>query len=92
MFATNEFLYKHISTNATTLVKTGEGFLHSISVNTAGGTDTATVYDSITGSGTIIGILSCTTPTTHFLDVGFATGLTIVTAGSTAPSITVSYA
>jgi hypothetical protein len=72
-----------ISTAATTLVKSGAGFIHQLRV--AGGTLGAiTVYDSLTASGNII--IPTVTPTQAGLlieDVKFSTGLTIVTAAAT---------
>lgn len=90
---TGGYSYSNITTNATTTVKSGAGTLHSIVVNTSGATDTITVYDSTTGSGTKIGTInSAATPgATLIYDVAFATGLTLVTAGTTPPDITVTY-
>lgn len=86
------FTYLGINTSATTVVKNGSGFLHTITI--AGGTAGAiTVYDNTAGSGTTIiptftpGAVSV--PVTLTLDVTFATGLTIVTSAATV--ITVSY-
>lgn len=84
-------VYKHISTNATTSVKSGAGILHSITINTVGATDTVTIYDNTAGSGTVIAVLSSLTSTTLVFDVAFNTGLTIVSSGTTAPDLTVSY-
>lgn len=81
-------LYTHITTATTTAIKSGPGVLHLISVNT-GAAGTATLYDNTAGSGTVIGIIDTTAAKDVLLDVGFATGLTIVTAGTS--DITVSY-
>lgn len=83
--------YTNITTSTTTLVKSGVGGLHSITVNTKGATETATIYDSLTGSGTKIGTIDVSQPGTFTFDVAFTLGLTIVTAGTTAADITVSY-
>jgi hypothetical protein len=85
------FNYRNISTNATTTVKSSGGFLHSLTVSTAGASTTATLYDSITGTGTKIATIATTVETTLLYDVAFTTGLTIVTAGTTAGDMTVSY-
>lgn len=86
------FLYNHISTNATTAVKATGGFLHSVTINTRGATSTATIYDSTTGSGTVVAVLDTTLSTTAFLyDVACPTGITVVTAGSSAADLTVGY-
>ena len=84
-----QFGYSNISSATTTTVKSGGGFLHSIVVNaTAAGA--ITIYDSLTGTGTKIGTMKASiVEGTYIFDVTFATGLTIVTAGSS--DITVSY-
>jgi len=86
------FSYAAISTATTTTVKSGAGFVHTITI--AGGTLGAiTVYDNTAGSGTAI--IPTFTPTatlpcpTIILDETFSTGLTIVTAAATI--INVSY-
>jgi hypothetical protein len=74
-----------ISTATTTTVATGTGTLHTITV--LGGTLGAiTVYDNTAGSGATI--CPAFTPAagameTLTFDVGFKTGLTIVTAAAT---------
>lgn len=83
--------YNHQAVNGTTTIKSGAGFLHTITIGTAGTTDTITVYDNTAASGTVIAVINDTTPGTHTFDVGFTTGLTIVIAGTTAPDVTVAY-
>jgi len=74
-----------ISTATTTTVATGTGTLHTITI--LGGTLGAiTVYDNTAASGTTI--CPAFTPAagtmeTLIFDVGFKTGLTIVTAAAT---------
>lgn len=87
------FTYNHISTATTTTVKSGAGFLHALSVNLKGTVaSTITVYDNTAGSGTVIGVIDSLNLSGAFiLDVAFGTGLTIVTTGTIAPDITVSY-
>ena len=41
-----DFSYVNITSNATTVVKTGAGFLHCISVNNIGTTEILTIYDN----------------------------------------------
>lgn len=85
--------YSHISTLATTTIKSGAGTLHSISVNTVGAAaNTATIYDSLTGTGTVIAVITTLSAQTLLYDLAFATGLTIVTATGTAADLTVTYA
>lgn len=85
--------YSNITTATTTTVKASAGTLHTICVNSLGTVaSTAIVYDNTAGSGTKIAtlntlaLLGCQT-----LDVAFSTGLTIVSTGTVAPDITVSY-
>lgn len=85
-------LFSHIAGAATTVIKSGAGFLHTFIINTKGAAATATIYDNTAGSGTVIAIVDLTgvsgTGTTY--DVAFLTGLTVVTTG-TLSDITVSY-
>lgn len=87
------FLFSHIATATTTTVKSGAGSVHTVCVNSLGTVASSiTVYDNTAGSGTVIAIinslalLGCQT-----YDVAFATGLTLVTTGTAAPDVTVSY-
>ena len=91
VLATNS--YSHISTVATTVVKSGVGNLHAVIINQKGTVaSTITMYDNTAASGTVIGILdSLNFEGTNTYDVAFTTGLTIVTTGTVAPDITVSY-
>lgn len=90
---TGAYTYSHISTAATTVVKGSAGTLHAISVNSKGTVaSTITVYDNTAGSGTVIGVIdSLNLYGIFILDVAFATGLTLVTTGTVAPDLTVSY-
>lgn len=85
--------FANINTNTTTTVKSGAGYLHTLCINTKGASaNTATIYDSTTGSGTKIATMDTTSAVEcQLFDVRFGTGLTIVTATGTAPDITVSY-
>lgn len=87
------YSYQHISTATTTTVKSGAGGLHSVVVNTLGTVaSTTTIYDNTTGSGTVIGVINTLTLAGMFVyDVAFTVGLTIVTTGTVAPDLTVSY-
>jgi len=82
-------IYKHITTAATTICKYGAGTLHSIIINTPAN-QTLTIYDNITNSGTIIGVISLgnnTVPMELHYDLDFYTGLTIVNSGTIDASI-----
>lgn len=83
--------YVHLNTNGTTLVKTGTGVLHTLTINTIGDTDTVTIYDGTSASGTIIAKTDSALETTFIFDVAFYTGLTVVLSGTTPADITISY-
>lgn len=85
--------FTHISTSATTVVKSGSGYLHTITVNNLGTVaSTTTIYDNTAGSGTVIAVLNTLAGQTSYLyDVKFAVGLTVVTTGTVAPDITASW-
>ena len=84
--------YKNITTDATTTVKSGNGFLHTICINTSAATETLTIYDNTAASGTKIGTITvyASTNPCFIYDIFFATGLTIVSA-TAASDITVAY-
>ncbi len=83
----------HISTATTTTCKSGAGTLHTLSVNNLGTVaSTTTVYDNTAGSGTVLAVINTLAGQTSYVyDIAFATGLTLVTTGTVAPDITVSY-
>jgi len=86
------YSYSHLASNATTTVKSGAGFLHTITINTLGTADTATLYDNTTNSGTIIAVINtAVSQGTLTFDCAFSTGLTLVLSGTTAPDLTVNY-
>lgn len=84
-----------VAGQATTVVKAGAGFLHSITFNgPATATNTTNVYDHASGAGTIIATPLATAvvmPVTVTYDVSFATGLTIITATANGANMTISY-
>jgi hypothetical protein len=84
--------YKNIATQATTTIKSGPGYLHTICVNTPAATGTIQIYDNTAGSGTKIGLITSFASLSGCFnyDVAFWTGLTIVTA-TASPDITVSF-
>jgi hypothetical protein len=87
------FQYQNITGDATTLVKSGAGTLHTITLNNPTATETITIYDNTVGSGTKIATITVPAspqPVTLTYDVDFWTGLTIVTAVATS-DITVSF-
>ena len=86
------YKYAHITTDTTTLVKSGGGLLHSICVNTPAATETITVDDALTATTPTIAVITlyASTNSCFTLDVNFTVGLTIVTA-TAAGDITISY-
>lgn len=88
-----QFDYANITTTTTTLVKSGGGFLHSITFNKPVATGTVKIDDALTDTTPIIGTVTTPAnpqPFTLIYDVEFTTGLTIVT-GTAAQDITVAY-
>lgn len=81
----------NITTATTTTVKSGAGIFRGLIVNTGGASSTAAVYDSLTGSGTLLGTFSTATQVSLTPDIAFTTGLTVVTANGTPANITVTY-
>jgi len=87
------YKYAVISTATTTTVKSNPGKLHAIIVNTKGTVaSTVTVYDALTATGTPFAEIDSLNLYGPFeYDIDFKVGLTIVTTGTVAPNITVSY-
>ena len=71
----------------------GAGTLHLINVNTKGTVaSTIVAYDSLTATGTKIATIDSLNLSGAFqYDIAFATGLTVITTGTAAPDITISY-
>jgi hypothetical protein len=87
------FQFLNITGQATTVVRTGNGMLHSITFNKPVATETVAIYDGSAASGTLIGTITVPAspqPVTLLYDVGYGTSLTIVTATASS-DITVSY-
>ncbi len=81
--------YKAISTQTTTVVKSGSGILHNLTV-TGGTAGTIIVYNDTAASNNIIASFSSTNaPNNYPFDVAFSSGCTVITGGAT--NITVSY-
>jgi hypothetical protein len=91
--ASTGWTYKNITTQTTTLVKSGAGILHSITFNKPIATGTVEIDDALTNTTPIIGTITTPTgpfPVTLIYDVAFSTGLSITTAVA-AQDITVAY-
>lgn len=90
---TSIYNYAHITGQATTLVKSGNTFLHSITFNKPTATGVVTIDDALTATTPTVGIITTPAspiPVTLIYDVYLTTGLTIVT-GTADQDITVSY-
>lgn len=85
--------YAHITTDATTIIKTAPGVLTSVCVNTATATEVITIFDSPTASGAVIAVLTIPAtpvPNCFAYFVNFQIGLTVLTATAVG-DITVGY-
>ena len=86
--------YAHLNSTGTTTIKSGAGILRRVVINTKGGiTNTLTIYDNTSGSGTVIAAIDTVNGVLgHFeYNVAFSTGLTVVNATGTSADITVIY-
>lgn len=75
---------RHISGAGTFILHTGPGTLYGVNINTAG--TTITIYDSTTGSGSILGAWTTATGFFDFGGLPLGKGMVIVTTGT--PDIT----
>ena len=86
--------FSNITTTGTTTIKSGAGILRRVVVNTRGGiTNTLTIYDNTSGSGTVIAAIDTVNGVSGNFEynVAFSTGLTIVSASGTSANATVIY-
>lgn len=86
MLNAQEYQYTPISTApTTTLVFSGRGLLHTLTINRPLANGVITIYDALTATGTPIAtitrpnVLLNDAPVTLTYDVSISTGLTIVT-------------
>lgn len=93
--ATTANVYREINSNATTQLRTGVGFLDRVTVNNAGSAWTLQIFDNTTcAAPAIAGATAFTVPAAGsnlLYNVTFNSGLCLLTAGTTAGSITVSF-
>jgi hypothetical protein len=82
----------YITTQTTTLLKTGAGVLHSVTINKPVATGTIELDDAITNTNPFAIITTPTGPfpLTLIYDVEFTTGLS-VTTGTASQDITISF-
>jgi hypothetical protein len=79
----------HFSTNGTNVLKLGPGRLEAVVSNNAGtGGNSVTIYDNTSATGKIIAILNVFSGTNSY-NLDFFIGLTIVSAGGSAPDMTI---
>lgn len=79
--------FTNITSATTTAIKSGEGKLVRITINTKATSGVVTIYDNTAGSGTTIGTITnpgtlLDNAQTYEYGVHFRTGLTIVTSGT----------
>lgn len=85
------FNYTNITTDTTTVIKSGAGILHTVILNTPVATEVITIFDNTAASGTKIATITVPAsplPVELTFDCAFLTGLTILTA-TAASDITV---
>lgn len=82
------FNYTNIDDTSTNSIKTGQGFLHSVVINTQLADGVVEIYDNTAASGTVIATITSPStlladgPKTAIYDVKFTTGLTVKTSGA----------
>ena len=87
------YQYLNITGQATTLVRTGNGILHTVCFNKPVATETIAIYDGVSAAGTLIGTITIPAspqPGCLIYDAAYGAGLTLVT-GTASSDITVSY-
>lgn len=90
--STGTWSYANITTQTTTLLKTGAGILHSVTFNKPVSTGTCELDDAITHTNAFATITTPAggVPVTLIYDVEFLTGLS-VTTGTASQDITVAF-
>lgn len=89
--SSNVGTYYHINTLESVEVKGSPGTLHKVVVNNPGSAFVITLYDNTAASGSEIAVISPTAVGTIEYEANFATGLYVVTSGTTAGDITLVY-
>ena len=89
----DQFTPTNITTNTTTIVKTGSGLLHSVTINTKGSSsNTIKLYDGLTAGGTLFATIDSTANVGFLLfNAQFSQGLTVVTGTGSAGDITINF-
>lgn len=87
-----QFTYTNITTQTTTTIKSGSGYLKGFVINTPVASAVWTIYDNTAGSGSKIGTVTLPAtllssgPITVLYQAKFTIGLTVVTSGASADS------
>lgn len=87
------YSYQNLTGQATTVIRTGSGILHSIVFNKPVATATIVIYDNTSAAGTKIASITVPAsplPVVLNYDVAYTTGLTVVT-GVADEDITVTF-
>ena len=88
----DDYTYLNVTTNESVAAQvSGLGILKSIIINEAGTATTLAVYDSLTAAGALIGTWATAAQLVFPVNAVFQTGLSFVTAGTTAANITLVY-
>jgi len=82
--------FAHITSTAAALIKTGSGFLYSVTFNTPTAAGTLELDDAITNANPIAIVKGNTVPYTLQFNIAFSNGLYVVPGGA-AQDITISY-
>lgn len=91
--STPTWVYKNMTAQGTSLLKTGPGTLHSVTFNKPVATSTLELDDALTHTSPIIGTVTVPAspmPVTLIYDVEYATGLS-VTMGTADMDVTIAY-
>lgn len=87
------YTYAHINSNTSTQLKTQPSYIHTLTFNTAGTSETITIFDNTTCTGTTFAVI--TNPSANesslLYDAQLNVGLCILTSGTTAGDYTVTY-
>lgn len=84
---------KNITTATTTLVHTGPAKLHAVTVNSLGTVaSTVKVYDGVDATGTLLATINSLAHAGNFeYNIQCSRGICLVTTGTAAPDVTVTY-
>lgn len=86
------YAYINITSNTSTQIKSGPGFLHQVVISTKGATgNTLKLFDNTACSGAAIATIDTTAGVDHLYDVQFNTGLCALSATGTAGDFTISF-